>query len=81
LFRLEGTQRATSVTTDSKGGYEIDLKPGTYATSFQIPPSAPVSPPARPCPCPALRVAGPATVAILAGQTVVADFSETIQLL
>jgi hypothetical protein len=71
-FQLTGTASASTITTDSSGAYRTDLKPGTYSVQ--------VTSRGRPSGDFA-GFAGPRTVTVVAGKTVTADFTYTIQLL
>ncbi len=68
-FQLINTSSVSTITTDTSGSYRIDLKPGTYS----VRPAEGV--PAR------QGFSGPTTVAVVAGNTVTADFIYTVQLL
>ncbi len=71
-FQLTGTTSASTITTDSSGAYRIDLKPGTYSVQVTEQGSATRG---------FAGFAGPRTVTVVAGKTVIADFTYTIQLL
>jgi len=68
-FQSIDSASASTIITDSTGAYRIDLKPGTY----RVKPAEGV--PAK------HGFVGPSTVAVVAGKTVTADFTYTIQLL
>ena len=65
------SQRRSSTTssTDSSGAYRIDLKPGTYRVQAMEKGSA------------KRGFAGPTSVTVVAGKTVTADYTVTIQLM
>jgi hypothetical protein len=71
-FQVTGTTSASTITTDSSGAYRIDLKPGTYSVQVTEQGSAKRG---------FAGFAGPRTVTVVAGKTVTADFTVTIQLL
>jgi hypothetical protein len=81
-FQLAGTSTSSTTITDSTGSYRVDLKPGTYTVQLLETGSA-----KRPLPgafadkASAIRgFTGPRSVTVVAGQTVTADFSYTIQM-
>jgi carboxypeptidase family protein len=67
-FQLIDSSSTATTTTDSSGGYRIDLKPGTYLVQV-------MEGSAR------RGLAGPRTVTVVAGRTVTADFIYAVQLL
>src|SRR3989442_3469620 len=71
-FQMTGTASASTITTDSSGDYRIDLKPGTYSVQVTEQGSAKRG---------FAGFVGPRTVTVVAGKTVTADFTYTIQLL
>jgi hypothetical protein len=80
-FRLRGSSDVETATTDSAGAYRIDLKPGTYAIDLRAPNAAPQAATLTPCACRPPHFAGPTTLSVTAGKSLVADFSWTIELL
>jgi Carboxypeptidase regulatory-like domain len=62
----------SKITTDSSGAYRIDLKPGTYRVHAMEEGSTRQG---------FAGFSGPTTVTVVAGKTVTADFTYTIQLL
>ena len=90
VFQLGGAGVMQTATTDVNGRYGIDLKPGTYTvqvigirvTSVRASHAGSASPLAPASTSNgAGRVAGRRTVEVVAGRTVTADFTFTIQLL
>jgi Carboxypeptidase regulatory-like domain len=71
-FRLIDTSSTSTVTSDSSGGYRIELKPGTYSVQVAEQASDRRG---------FAGFAGPRTVTVVAGKSVTADFTYTIQLL
>ena len=71
-FLLIGTTATSRITTDSSGAYRIDLKPGTY--SVQVIQDAVAERGFA-------GFAGPRAVTVVAGKSVTADFTYTVQLL
>jgi hypothetical protein len=71
-FHLINTSDVSRVTTDSSGGYRIDLKPGSYTVQVMDNGAEKRG---------FAGFAGPQTVIVVAGKTVTADFAYTIQLL
>ncbi len=63
---------SSSTTTDSSGAYRIDLTPGTYSVQVTGEGSAQRG---------FAGFAGPKTVTVVAGKSLTADFTYTIQLL
>jgi len=71
-FQLIDTSSTSTITTDSAGAYRIDLKPGTYSVQVAEDGSARRG---------FAGFTGPRTVTVVAGKTVTADFTYTIQLM
>ena len=68
-FQSTDTSSAFTLATDSSGAYRIDLKPGTYRVQAMEKGSA------------KRGFAGPTSVTVVAGKTVTADYTVTIQLM
>lgn len=79
-FVLAGSSERVTATTDANGAYRLTLKPGSYGVQVEQPgeqsplPTVGRSGAAR-------GYAGPQQVTVLAGKTITADFSYTIELL
>ncbi|HXM51699.1 MAG TPA: carboxypeptidase-like regulatory domain-containing protein [Candidatus Binatus sp.] len=71
-FQLIDSTSTSTTTTDSSGAYRIDLKPGTYSVQVAEDGSARRG---------FAGFTGPRTVTVVAGKTVTADFTYTIQLM
>ena len=71
-FQLKDVGSPSKITTDSSGAYRIDLKPGTYRVHATEEGSARQG---------FAGFSGPTTITVVAGKTVTADFTYTIQLL
>jgi hypothetical protein len=83
VFQQAGTSNSFTATTDATGAYRIGLKPGTYTVqpaemgSVKLPkPGADAGNSA-----PVRGFGGPRSVTVVAGKTVTADFSYTIQMM
>lgn len=70
-FQMVNSSSASTITTDSSGAYRIDLAPGTYNVRVTGEGSAQRE---------LAGLAGPRTVAIVAGKSLTADLTYTIQL-
>jgi hypothetical protein len=71
-FQPTAAGSTSKLTTDSSGAYRIDLKPGTYRVHATEEGSTRQG---------FAGFSGPTTITVVAGKTVTADFTYTIQLL